>query len=319
MSDEQNQALEQSGQYNLPQREDLTVQKSFDLALYYILKNQPIILYGPPGTGKTKLVYDIKQKLEEDDKIGKFENVQFHKKFTYEDFVEGFSPNATGSFEKKDGIFKNFCKNPSDKPVDLFLIDEINRAEITTTFGELLFLIEDRKLRSVQTSHFNDKFTMPPNLSLVGTMNTADRNIAILDFALRRRFVFIPVFPDYNVLLKLISEFGFTFESFTPDQYVKAVKIINKRISKNRLMGRNMQLGHAMLIPTLQNGAITETDIINMFNYSLLPQLESYCGYGYEDQLATLLNPNVAEKYLNNKQLNFNDIDGLIRDLDNEK
>ena len=133
----------------------------------------PVILYGPPGTGKTKMAMDLRKGLEIKKILGKFETVQFHRKFTYEDFIEGYKPSDNG-FIKRDGVFKEFCKNPTNGKTDLFVIDEINRAEIATTFGETLFALEDRESRIVKTAHFSEPFSIPCNLQLIGTMNTAD-------------------------------------------------------------------------------------------------------------------------------------------------
>lgn len=318
MDNNQQQEFEKAGEYSTSLPNNYSWDNIFKQTKKYISENKPVILLGPPGTGKTKMIYDIKLDLEKDGILGNFDVVQFHKKFAYEDFIEGFAPNEEGKFIKKDGIFKSFIKNSSDKQVDLFVIDEINRAEIATTFGEVMFLIEDRSIRSLKTSHFGDNLTIPNNLSIVGTMNTADRNIAILDYALRRRFVFIPLFPDYEELLKIIVGRTFKFEDFSPEEYVKAAKILNKRISSNRLMGRNMQIGQTMFVPTSNNDPITKEMIVENFRDVILPQLEAYCGFGYEDQLNSLLNPTVANKYINQQMIEFEDVIGMIRDLNNE-
>lgn len=316
--DEREEAVKQATNFDMPEPEGFSWQEAYNQTKEAVINHQPVMLFGPPGTGKTKLIYDLRKELQDSGKLGNFEVVQFHRKFSYEDFIEGFTPNDNGSFAKHDGIFKTFTKNGSDSEVDLFVIDEINRAEITTTFGELMFLIEDRNERRVKTSHFGEELSVPENLSLVGTMNTADRNIAALDYALRRRFKFIPLFPDYSVLEGWLNERGFGFEEFTVSDFVKLAKVINGRINSNRLMGRNMQIGHAMWVPK-GKGTISQDDMANLFQFEITPQLEAYLGFGNENQLAEMLNANVAAKYLGQKRISFEDVAALVRDLANEQ
>lgn len=311
-------AVRQSTAYDIPSGEEFSWHDAYKATKEAVQQHQPVILYGPPGTGKTRLIYELKNELEKSGALGAFEVIQFHRKFSYEDFIEGFSPTGDGTFEKRDGVFKTFAKNASSAEIDLFVIDEINRAEITTTFGELMFLIEDREQRSVKTSHFSDEMSVPANLSLIGTMNTADRNIATLDYALRRRFTFIPVFPDYAVLKSWLNRRGFAFHEFGVIEFVRAVTIINSRITHNRLMGRNMQLGHAMWVPK-GNDPITKTDLVHLFQFEIIPQLEAYLGFGNEGQLSEMLNTNVASHYLHQKKLTFEILTGLVNDLTNEQ
>jgi 5-methylcytosine-specific restriction protein B len=285
-----------------------------------VLAHTPIILFGPPGTGKTRMIADIKDELVSEKKLGSLEVVQFHKKFSYEDFIEGYAPDKDGKFIKKDGVFKRFCRElRDDKKINLFVIDEINRAELSTTLGELLYLIEDRNARKVKTSHFGDDFIVSESVSIVGTMNTADRNIAIIDYALRRRFKFIPVFPDYVILKKILSQRGLNFKDIHVDKYCTAAKTINHRISVNRLMGRNMQLGHTMYVPDNNKGKTPEQNLTDQFKYAILPQLEIYCGFGNENLLEELLNPNIALKFLKNEEIIYEDIVALINDLSNDQ
>jgi 5-methylcytosine-specific restriction enzyme B len=291
----------------------LTTSDSFNEAIAAIKENKSIILYGPPGTGKTRMAYLLKAELEKENILGKFETVQFHQKFTYEDFIEGYSPNTSGGFDKKDGIFKAFIKTASETDKkDIFLIDEINRADLTTTFGEILFLMDDRKERKVKTSHFADEIQLPENLVIIGTMNTADRNIASIDFALRRRFVFISLYTDYDELLEYYLTR--TIKGLTATELVEAAKRINGRIASNRLMGKHMELGNSMWMPP-GSDSITLKEVADQFRQVILPQVEAYCGYGYEDQLESIFNPNISLLYLNRKRISDEDIAGLIKDL----
>ncbi|RME33386.1 MAG: AAA family ATPase, partial [Deltaproteobacteria bacterium] len=189
-----------------------------------------MILYGPPGTGKTyvtrKLAVEIcdgvapksrkevRKRFEQLRKLGRIHFVTFHQSFSYEDFVEGIRPDLKTNdgllrYKLEDGVFKTLCKEAKEKPNDNFvlIIDEINRANISKVFGELITLIEeDKRLGAdeeitVQLPYSRaDDFGVPPNLYIIGTMNTADRSIAMLDTALRRRFSFREIMPDPSLL-----------------------------------------------------------------------------------------------------------------------
>jgi 5-methylcytosine-specific restriction enzyme B len=170
------------------------LQKITDL----LWERKQVIFYGPPGTGKTYLATRLARHLTED---GAVKLVQFHPSYTYEDFFEGFRPQrAEGSqltFELTPGPFRAFAEVAKDNPTTpyILIIDEINRANLAKVFGELYFLLEYRNESiSLQYSP-NEEFTLPENLFLIGTMNTADRSIARIDTAMRRRFAFIELDP----------------------------------------------------------------------------------------------------------------------------
>lgn len=282
-------------------------------------KRVPIIIYGPPGTGKTKVVIDLIRQMEQAETLGRSEIIQFHTKFSYEDFIEGFSPSENG-FIKKDGVFKKFCQHPSaqDK-TDIFLIDEINRAELSTTFGEALFALEDRELRSVTTAHFGDSLKIPLNLALIGTMNTADRNIQNFDFAIRRRFKFIPLFPSEPMLSEWMNRIGFGFSDFSVAQYCSFFSKINSRIRLHPMLGSHMQLGQSMFVPIASETPFPLSALTENFTEAVIAQVEAYFGFGNQRELSLVFNPNIAEKYLANRQINTDEFTALIREVINEQ
>lgn len=322
-NDERIKAYQESSQFKVESSVFLDFNHTLNKALSYVLSKVPVVLFGPPGTGKTYIIEKIKSVLAEQHKLGKFELVQFHKKFSYEDFIEGFAPNDSGVLSKKDGIFKSFCKGiiENDPMINLFVIDELNRAELSTTLGEVLYLLEEREVRRAKTSHFGEEFFIPTSVSLLGTMNTADRNISSIDFAIRRRFRFIPLFPDYGVLKEVLLLKGWNKSelSIDIDSYCKAADRINIRISANPIMGRHMQLGHMMFVPNADDSIITREQLLEQFIYVILPQLEAYCGFGNEKLINEIIGGNITYKYLNNMHIVYSDIESAISDIANSK
>jgi 5-methylcytosine-specific restriction protein B len=167
-----------------------------------------IILYGPPGTGKTHIAQELAQFLTADNDDG-YRLVQFHPSYSYEDFFEGFRPRSVGTgvgFALEPGPLKQLVAIATENPAQAFvlIIDEINRANLAKVFGELYFLLEYRD-RAVQLQYSpNEAFSLPPNVYIIGTMNTADRSIALVDAAMRRRFYFQSLFPGEAPLTDML-------------------------------------------------------------------------------------------------------------------
>lgn len=283
------------------------------------LSLSPMILFGPPGTGKTKYVYDLVEDLRKKNKLGKFSIIQFHRKFTYEDFIEGYAPDGAG-FAKKDGVFLEFCKTPSESAkIDVFAIDEINRADLATTLGEVLSALEDRDQRTLKTTHFQQDFRIPPNLLLLGTMNTADKSISHMDFAIRRRFNFIAVYPDHTVLANWLNNLSISSSTLNIPDYVRFFQRTNLRIREARNLGSSMQLGQSMFVPKANKTTLTEVDFLRNFNEVILTQLEAYVGYGSGKTISEVFNIEIYEEFTRNQKISLESFLGVIRESQNDQ
>lgn len=215
-------------------------------------RKKNIILQGPPGVGKTfiarKLAYEIMQEVKD----ANIEMVQFHQSYSYEDFIQGLRPTQKGGFDLRDGIFYSFCQRAlahPDRPF-FFIIDEINRGNLSKVFGELMMLIEADKreerfaLKLTYAEDEDDRFYVPNNLYIIGTMNTADRSLAIVDYALRRRFAFVTLQPEYgdNFRSFLVAK-GLT--STMIDHIFSSVAKVNDKIREDLNLGEGFQIGHS--------------------------------------------------------------------------
>ena len=177
---------------------------NFFVEVEELLDDRPqAIFYGPPGTGKTWAALQLAEVLAGDESRTKL--VQFHPSYAYEDFIEGWRPTEDGSFNITDGPLKRMAADAAANPDDTFVlvIDEINRANLSKVLGELFFLLEYRD-RSITLQYSDTEFQLPENLKIIGTMNTADRSIALVDAALRRRFHFHGFFPNREPIQGLL-------------------------------------------------------------------------------------------------------------------
>jgi 5-methylcytosine-specific restriction protein B len=231
-----------------------------------------LILYGPPGTGKT---WEVLERIRPD--FGeRVEMITFHPNFAYEEFVEGLRPITDETaghvrYQVVPGVFRRVCNEAlahAELP-HLLIIDEINRANLAAVFGELITLIEEdkRDKGNVTLPYSKEHFTVPGNLWIVGTMNTADRSIALMDVALRRRFVFREVGVDYTVLTK---DFAESTDPLLMDLDLAAILgALNERL--RLLVDREHQIGHAWLM-----GVRSLDDLRERFANRILPLLAEY-------------------------------------------
>ncbi|MFH1562654.1 MAG: AAA family ATPase [Nitrospirota bacterium] len=235
-----------------------------------------LILYGPPGTGKTYWA----NKLTEEWKNYKF--ITFHQSYAYEEFVEGIKPEADGNgnitYPVRPGIFKQICEEANNYPNNnyLLIIDEINRGNISKIFGELITLIEDdKRIRGdnkliVELPYSKEPFGVPPNLYIIGTMNTADKSIALLDVALRRRFTFLELMPEPEELE------GVKVEIERSEINLKELlEKLNERIEI--LRDRDHQIGHSYFLKVKNAEKDKKVETLRfVWFYEIVPLLQEY-------------------------------------------
>lgn len=231
----------------------------FDEMLDALKEKKNVILQGAPGVGKTYVAKRLAHALTESYDPMQVEMIQFHQSYSYEDFIQGFRPTAEGTFRLKRGIFYQFClraRNDEAKGKHyVFIIDEINRGNLSKIFGELMMLIEPDKrgkehaIPLTYSENADEKFYIPKNLHLIGLMNTADRSLAMVDYALRRRFRFITLKPEFSS----DAFHGFLTGAKAKPALVKIIQTrmndLNKIIAEDKNLGSGFQIGHSYFCP----------------------------------------------------------------------
>ena len=242
--------------------------------LVAVLKHKKnIILQGAPGVGKTfaakRLAYSMMN--EKDD--SRIEFVQFHQNYSYEDFIMGYKPFDNG-FKLKYGIFYNFCKKAADNPKKdyFFIIDEINRGNMSKIFGELLMLIENEyRNTSIKLAYNDENFSVPENLYIIGMMNTADRSLAMIDYALRRRFSFFEMIPAFDS--EGFKKYQSALNNDKLNKLIDKVKKLNNEISLDNSLGKGFCIGHSYFCGREE---CTEEWLRSIVEYDILPTLNEY-------------------------------------------
>lgn len=250
-------------------------ENQYDRLSGVLLNKMNLILQGAPGVGKTftakRLAYSLMG--EKDD--SRIEFVQFHQNYSYEDFVMGYRPSGD-SYELKYGIFYQFCKKAENQPDKkfFFIIDEINRGNLSKIFGELLMLIEKGYRGTKATLAYNGMpFSVPKNLYIVGMMNTADRSLAMIDYALRRRFSFFEMAPAFES--KGFKEYQHSLDNRTFNELISEIVKLNGEISRDKSLGKGFCIGHSYFCGKTKETCTNEW-MQSVVDYDILPMLSEY-------------------------------------------
>ena len=251
-----------------------------------LTRKKALVLQGPPGTGKTFIAQRLAWVLAEERSTERIEAVQFHQSYGYEDFIRGYRPTEGGGFVLRDGPFLDFCeraREDGERP-HVLLIDEINRGNLSRIFGELLMLIEaDKRLeewavRLAYPRAASERFHVPENLYLIGTMNTADRSLALVDYALRRRFAFFTVEPAFGQpkFRRHLEEQG--VPASVRERIGERLTALNETIAEDSDLGSGFRVGHSYFCDPPCTGESPDYDgwFEEIVSFDIEPLLDEY-------------------------------------------
>ena len=250
-------------------------EQDYETLVNVLKMKKNIILQGAPGVGKTftakRLAYSIIGSKNTD----RVQMIQFHQSYSYEDFIEGYRPTENG-FTIKKGSFYKFCKLAEDDDENdyFFIIDEINRGNLSKIFGELFMLIEkDKRGIELQLLYSDENFSVPPNVYIIGMMNTADRSLAMLDYALRRRFSFFTMKPGFNTIGFQTYQDSLKSDAFK--KLISCIKQLNSKIAADISLGEGFCIGHSYFCGLTAKTATVQT-LTSIIEYELIPLLKEY-------------------------------------------
>lgn len=256
--------------------EEAFIDKSkYDTIKSRLERKKNIILQGAPGVGKSflakRLAYSIIGSVDD----SRVQMIQFHQSYSYEDFIMGYRPNKEGGFNITEGVFYKFCKKAIEAPDEnfYFIIDEINRGNLSKVFGELMLLIEADKRGetfAMPTVYNEEAFYIPDNIYIIGLMNTADRSLALIDYALRRRFSFIDIEPAFGLRF---SKYTSQFADTSLKAVLEVISRLNEDIEKDESLGKGFKIGHSYFCNLKK---ADKDELKEIINCEIIPLLEEY-------------------------------------------
>ena len=248
--------------------------EDYDALKYLVETKKNVILQGAPGVGKTfcarRLAWSMMGVKDE----SRVAFVQFHQSYSYEDFVMGYKPKGN-AFDLREGLFYKFCVDAASHKQQkyFFIIDEINRGNLSKIFGELLMLIENwHRGDKITLAYRDEKFSVPENIYIIGMMNTADRSLALIDYALRRRFGFFGMRPSFDT--DGFKAYQQKNGNAVFDALVELIKELNEDIANDDSLGESFEIGHSYLCT--EDGSMTHERLKSVVSYDIIPMLQEY-------------------------------------------